>query len=41
MSERNLRTILAAPTRLPEFKGNGAAVWTEKYWDRELTVAKA
>lgn len=33
--------ILAAPAALPEFKGNVATVLAEKYWDRELTVAKA
>jgi hypothetical protein len=26
---------------LPEFKGNVATVLTEKYWDRELSRAKA
>ena len=40
-THQNFRDAMAAPTRLPEFKGNVAAVWTEKYWDRELTVAKA
>ena len=34
-------TSMAAPAQLPEFKGNVAAVLTEKYWDRELTAAKA
>ena len=32
---------MAAPAELPEFKGNVAAILTEKYWDRELSVAKA
>jgi alpha-galactosidase len=27
---------MAAPTELPEFKGNVAAVWTDQYWDKEL-----
>lgn len=31
------RKAMAAPAALPEFKGNVAAVWTEKYWDMELT----
>lgn len=37
----NFRAAMAAPAQLPEFQGNVAAVWTEKYWDRELTAAKA
>jgi alpha-galactosidase len=37
----NFRAAMAAPAKLPEFKGNVAIVLTEKYWDRELTVAKA
>ena len=37
----NFRKAIAAPAQLPEFKGNVAAVWTDQYWDRELTVAKA
>ena len=37
----NFRLAMAAPAELPEFKGNVAAVWTEKYWDGELTRAKA
>ena len=37
----NFRAAMAAPAKLPEFQGNVAAVLTEKYWDRELTVAKA
>jgi len=32
---------MAAPALLPEFKGNVAAVLTEKYWDQELSAAKA
>lgn len=38
---QNFRLAMAAPAELPEFKGNVATVWTEKYWDRELTAAKA
>jgi len=35
------RKAMAAPADLPEFKGNVAAVWTEKYWDMELTALRA
>ena len=35
----NFRAAMAAPTLLPEFKGNVAAVLTEKYWDLELDAA--
>lgn len=31
------RQAMAAPAQLPEFKGNVAAVYTEEYWDDELT----
>ena len=37
----NFRAAMAAPAKLPEFKGNVAAVMTEKYWDQELTSTKA
>ncbi|MCA9063362.1 MAG: hypothetical protein KDA96_09895, partial [Planctomycetaceae bacterium] len=37
---QNFRLAMAAPADLPEFKGNVAAVWTEKYWDGELTAAQ-
>jgi alpha-galactosidase len=40
-THQNFRDAMAAPAKLPEFKGNVATVWTEKYWDRELTAAKA
>ena len=40
MTHQNFREAMAAPAQLPEFKGNVAAVWTEKYWDRELTAAQ-
>ncbi len=40
-THQNFRDAMAAPAQLPEFKGNVAAVLTEKYWDRELTAAKA
>ena len=32
----NFRKAMAAPAEMPEFKGNVAAVLTEKYWDSEL-----
>ena len=35
------RKAMAAPAALPEFKGNVAAVWTEKYWDMELEALRA
>jgi Carbohydrate esterase, sialic acid-specific acetylesterase len=38
---QNFRLAMAAPAELPEFKGNVTAIWTEKYWDRELSAAKA
>ena len=31
------RKAMSAPARLPEFKGNVTAVFTEKYWDLQLT----
>lgn len=37
----NFRSAMAAPAKLPDFKGNVAAVLTERYWDQELTAAKA
>lgn len=40
-THKNFRLAMAAPADLPEFKGNVAAVWTEKFWDRELTEAQA
>jgi alpha-galactosidase len=39
-THENFRAAMAAPAQSPEFQGNVAAVWTEKYWDRELTAAK-
>ncbi|MEN9576572.1 MAG: Virginiamycin lyase [Verrucomicrobiota bacterium] len=38
---QNFRDAMAAPAQLPEFKGNVSAVLAEKYWDPELTAAKA
>jgi len=40
-THENFRVAMAAPAQLPEFKGNVATVLTEKYWDRELSAAKA
>ncbi len=40
-THQNFRDAMAAPAQLPEFKGNVSAVLAEKYWDRELTAAKA
>lgn len=37
----NFRDAMAAPARMPEFQGNVANVLAEKYWDRELTLAKS
>ena len=34
-------SAMAAPAAMPEFKGNVAAVRTEKYWDPELGAARA
>lgn len=40
-THQNMRDAMAAPAHMPEFKGNVAAVLTEKYWDRELKLARA
>ena len=37
----NFRNAMAAPATLPEFQGNVVAIRTEKYWDRELSLAKS
>jgi len=37
----HFRAAMAAPALLPEFQGNVATVLAEKYWDGELTLAKA
>lgn len=37
---QNFRDAMAAPASMPEFKGNVATVLAEKYWDRELTLAR-
>lgn len=40
-THQNFRDAMAAPARMPEFKGNVAAMRSEKYWDLELGAAKA
>jgi len=40
-THQNFRDAMAAPATMPEFKGNVAAVRTEKYWDQELSAARA
>jgi len=40
-THQNFRDAMAAPAKLPEFQGNVAAVLAEKYWDLELSNAKA
>jgi alpha-galactosidase len=40
-THNNFRAAMAAPASLPEFKGNIATVLAEKYWDTELSNAKA
>lgn len=39
-THQGFRDAMAAPAKLPEFKGNVAAVLTEKFWDRELKAAR-
>jgi len=36
--QQDFREAMAAPTRMPEFKGNVAAVQTSRYWADELGV---
>jgi alpha-galactosidase len=40
VTHQNFRDAMAAPAKLPEFQGNVAAVLAERYWDRELKVAR-
>jgi hypothetical protein len=40
-THQNFRDAMAAPALMPEFNGNVAAVRTEKYWDQELSAARA
>ena len=37
---QHFRDAMAAPASMPEFKGNVAAVLTEKYWDHKLDELK-
>jgi len=37
----NFRQAMAAPAKMPEFKGKVTAVLTEKYWDPELDEVAA
>jgi alpha-galactosidase len=37
---QNFRDAMAAPTALPEFKGNVVAVLTERFWDKKLEAAR-
>ena len=39
-THQNFRDAMAAPAKLPEFKGTVATVLAEKYWDRELKLAR-
>ena len=39
-TQDNFRAAMAAPAQMPEFKGNVAAMRTEKYWDLELSAAQ-
>ena len=39
-THQNIRSAMATPTQMPEFKGNVASVLTENYWDRELKAAR-
>lgn len=39
-THQNFRDAMAAPAKLPEFQGTVANVLMEKYWDRELKVAR-
>ena len=38
---QNFRNAMAAPAKLPEFEANVTAVFTEKYWDLQLTALRA
>jgi hypothetical protein len=40
-THENFRAAMAAPAQLPEFRGTVASVFTENYWDLELTRARA
>ena len=38
---QNFRDAMAAPASLPEFRGNVAAVFTEKFWDMQVEALRA
>jgi alpha-galactosidase len=38
---QSFRDAMAAPAKLPEFKGNVAAVLTEEFWDHEIAAARS
>lgn len=40
-THQHFRDAMAAPAGLREFKGSVTAIRTEKYWDRELKLARA
>ena len=40
-THQHFRDAMAAPASLPEFRGNVTAVLTEKFWDQELSAARA
>jgi hypothetical protein len=37
---QGFRDAMAAPAKLPEFKGNVANVLTENYWDHQLAAVR-
>ena len=41
VTHQNFRDAMAAPAKLAEFKGNVAAVRTERYWDQPLAAIEA
>ena len=40
-THQHFRDAMAAPASLPEFRDNVTAVLTEKFWDQELSTARA
>ena len=40
-THQHFRDAMAAPASLPEFRGNVTAVLSEKFWDQELSAARA
>ena len=41
VTHQNFRDAMAAPAKMPEFKGNVEAVLTELYWDQPLAAIEA